>query len=333
MTVTGPVAADDLGVTLPHEHVFLDLTREYRGNGLLNDPALAESELRRYVDAGGRTLVDVTTGGLNGDPVGLRAMSEATGLQIVRGAGFYRRAYFPPELDELSTDARRRPDRARHRGGHRRRPGRHHRRDRLRPVHHGARGAVVPGGGPRPPAYRPDDHHPRRPLAGRHRPARPARRGGRRPGPRGDRALRHGARPRLPPGPRASAARGSSSTPCRASTSGTPSSGWAGCAAWPTPATSTGCCSARTSACAATTPRWAGRATPTSSRRSPTGCEEAGFDDADITHADGRQPAPDAHGRVAGRPYFSSAASSRSVRQRVGGAPAGRSSSARPGSR
>ncbi len=105
MTVTGPVAGADLGVTLPHEHVFLDLTREYRGNGLLNDPALAESELRRYVDAGGGTLVDVTTGGLDGDPAGLRRMAEATGLHIVRGAGFYRRAYFPPELDELSTDA------------------------------------------------------------------------------------------------------------------------------------------------------------------------------------------------------------------------------------
>ena len=105
MTVTGPVAADDLGVTLPHEHVFLDLTREYRGNGLLNDPALAEAELRRYADAGGRTLVDVTSGGLRGDPVALATMSERTGLHIVRGSGFYRRAYFPPELDELSTDA------------------------------------------------------------------------------------------------------------------------------------------------------------------------------------------------------------------------------------
>ncbi len=105
MTVTGPVAAEQLGVTLPHEHVFLDLTREYRGNGLLNDADLAASELQRYVDAGGRTLVDVTTGGLNGDPAGLRDMAERTGLQIVRGAGFYRRAYFPPELDELSTDA------------------------------------------------------------------------------------------------------------------------------------------------------------------------------------------------------------------------------------
>ncbi len=100
MTVTGPVAADDLGVTLPHEHVFLDLTREYRGNGLLNDPALAEAELRRYVDAGGRTLVDVTSGGLSGDPAGLRAMAEATGLQIVRG-----RRLLPPRL--LPARARR----------------------------------------------------------------------------------------------------------------------------------------------------------------------------------------------------------------------------------
>jgi predicted metal-dependent phosphotriesterase family hydrolase len=105
MTVRGPVPADDLGTTLPHEHVFLDLTQEYRSNGLLNDPTLAEAELLRYVDAGGRTLVDVTSGGLRGDPVALREMSERTGLHIVRGSGFYRKPYFPPELDELSTDA------------------------------------------------------------------------------------------------------------------------------------------------------------------------------------------------------------------------------------
>jgi predicted metal-dependent phosphotriesterase family hydrolase len=105
MTVRGPVPADDLGITLPHEHVFLDLTQEYRGDGLLNDPTLAAAELQKYVDAGGRTLVDVTSGGLRGDPVALREMSESTGLHIVRGSGFYRQAYFPPELDELSTDA------------------------------------------------------------------------------------------------------------------------------------------------------------------------------------------------------------------------------------
>ena len=31
MTVTGPVAARDLGFTLMHEHIFLDLTRDALG--------------------------------------------------------------------------------------------------------------------------------------------------------------------------------------------------------------------------------------------------------------------------------------------------------------
>jgi predicted metal-dependent phosphotriesterase family hydrolase len=29
MTVTGPVAADPLGIVLQHEHVFIDLVSEY----------------------------------------------------------------------------------------------------------------------------------------------------------------------------------------------------------------------------------------------------------------------------------------------------------------
>ena len=78
--------------------MFLDLTREYRGNGLLNDPALAEHELRRYADAGGRTLVDVTSGGLGGDPVALREMAEGTGLHIV-GERLLPPGLLLPELD------------------------------------------------------------------------------------------------------------------------------------------------------------------------------------------------------------------------------------------
>jgi predicted metal-dependent phosphotriesterase family hydrolase len=105
MTVLGPIDASELGVTLPHEHIFLDLTREYRGDGLLNDPVLAAHELTLYAEAGGRTVVDVTSVGLQRDPVALRSMATRTGLNIVMGCGFYRRSYFPPELDELSTDA------------------------------------------------------------------------------------------------------------------------------------------------------------------------------------------------------------------------------------
>ena len=104
-TVLGPIDPAELGLTLPHEHIFIDLVREYRGNGLLNDPTLAADELARFIAAGGRTVVDCTTTGLGRDPVALREISRATGLNIVMGCGFYRDPYLPPELDTMSVDA------------------------------------------------------------------------------------------------------------------------------------------------------------------------------------------------------------------------------------
>ena len=105
MTVLGPVPSEDLGTTLPHEHVFVDLVREYRGNGLLNDPVLAVEEMRAYAAAGGRTLVDCTSAGLGRDPRRLVEVARETGLHIVMGCGWYRDTYLPDELDRLSVDA------------------------------------------------------------------------------------------------------------------------------------------------------------------------------------------------------------------------------------
>lgn len=101
MTVRGPVEASALGMVLPHEHVFIDLLREYRGVGLLADEALAIEELARFGAAGGTTLVDCTSEGLGRRPEALRRVSEATGVAIVMGAGHYRRPY----LDEARIDA------------------------------------------------------------------------------------------------------------------------------------------------------------------------------------------------------------------------------------
>lgn len=101
MTVRGPVSAMDLGITLPHEHVFVDLLREYRAVGLLADEALAAEELTRFRDAGGTTLVDCTSEGIGRRPDALRRVSEATGIAIVMGSGHYRRPY----LDEARIDA------------------------------------------------------------------------------------------------------------------------------------------------------------------------------------------------------------------------------------
>jgi phosphotriesterase-related protein len=114
VTVTGPVAARDLGFTLIHEHIFLDLTRDVLGrNSLLNDPELAYRELLLYKQAGGSTLVDQTTGGLRGHDhditptkhaLAIRDMARRVGLQIVLGAGWYREPYYERRLWRAKTD-------------------------------------------------------------------------------------------------------------------------------------------------------------------------------------------------------------------------------------
>ena len=49
MTVNGPIDASKLGITLMHEHIYMDATREVGGrNGLLNDPELMYKELMLY---------------------------------------------------------------------------------------------------------------------------------------------------------------------------------------------------------------------------------------------------------------------------------------------
>ena len=114
MTVTGPIPSDRLGLTLTHEHLFVDLTRDIAGrSSLLNDPELAYRELMRYKDAGGVTLVDQTTRNLHHNdhqllpvkhPIAVRQLAERTGLNIVRGAGWYREPYYDQRLHRMKTD-------------------------------------------------------------------------------------------------------------------------------------------------------------------------------------------------------------------------------------
>src|SRR5215469_3270144 len=106
MTVTGPVAADQLGVVLPHEHVFIDLVSEYRGSGLLNDEHLARQELRALRAAGGSTLVDLTLDEIGRDPAALRRAGEASGVSIIMGCGHYRDPYLDRGwFDRTAVDA------------------------------------------------------------------------------------------------------------------------------------------------------------------------------------------------------------------------------------
>jgi phosphotriesterase-related protein len=102
-SVTGAVAPTDLGVTLVHEHVFIDMYEaSLNSAGVLLDEAIAADELARYRTAGGVTIVDQTTLGLHPDLPALRRASLASGVRIVAGTGLYWHKFRPAWVEALS---------------------------------------------------------------------------------------------------------------------------------------------------------------------------------------------------------------------------------------
>jgi phosphotriesterase-related protein len=101
MTVSGPIPPENLGFTLPHEHVGIALwhvERRWDYWELTPDDDLILEELRELRRRGGGTLVELTLDGVGRDPHRLRRLASATGLNIVMGAGWYRGAHYPAEL-------------------------------------------------------------------------------------------------------------------------------------------------------------------------------------------------------------------------------------------
>jgi phosphotriesterase-related protein len=136
MTVRGAVPLAALGTTLMHEHLLLDarswwhrpkepqrlhlasppvhagILGELRmdpfvnlDNCSLDDEKLAIAELLPFKELGGATVVDPTCRGIGRDPLALKRISEATGLNVVMGAGYYLQGSHPPVVAEMSADA------------------------------------------------------------------------------------------------------------------------------------------------------------------------------------------------------------------------------------
>lgn len=134
-TVTGPISPDQLGVTLMHEHIFIDIT------GLWNKPAdevrmqlahkpvsleifgelrydpfmnldnlkideqdIAILELLKFKEMGGRTIVDPTSRYNGRDPKALLVVAKETGLNIIMGCGYYMEYSYPSKLKAMSVE-------------------------------------------------------------------------------------------------------------------------------------------------------------------------------------------------------------------------------------
>lgn len=99
-TVLGDREVDDAYGILPHEHLLCDF-RPISGqlNQVLNEPELIRDELASLDGTLVRCLVEVTPPDLGRDPQGLVFLAKASGLDIVMATGWYRGAFYPPEID------------------------------------------------------------------------------------------------------------------------------------------------------------------------------------------------------------------------------------------
>ena len=86
-----------------HEHLFINLVREYRGDGLLNDATLAVRECTDFTALGGRTIVDCTNGSMGRDPELLRRVAIEADVNIVMGSGHYRVPYIDADWMDAHT--------------------------------------------------------------------------------------------------------------------------------------------------------------------------------------------------------------------------------------
>ena len=133
-TVTGAITPEELGVTMPHEHLLLlnpsfvepleaserhrahepvserniEWVRQYWTSNVDNlklyEEETAREEAAWYYRAGGDTLIDPTTRYIARDPRALVRISRGSGVRIVAGTGFYVAETHPPDMDIRSEE-------------------------------------------------------------------------------------------------------------------------------------------------------------------------------------------------------------------------------------
>ena len=98
-TTLGPLRKDQLGLILPHEHVFVDLRRpDEPGYAQAREEdvvALMAPQIEAIKTQGVTALVECTTGGVGRRADFDLAVSRATGLPIVVPTGNYREPWIP----------------------------------------------------------------------------------------------------------------------------------------------------------------------------------------------------------------------------------------------
>ena len=130
-TVNGPIKKSDIGFTLMHEHIFCDLRKPEKRNYLpnyqeeitiknrfevnyfqnknqqnliLDEYEKAIEELKIFEEFGGNTIVELSTIGMNPEPIKLSKISHETGVNIILGTGCYTEDYLDDQTLNYSIE-------------------------------------------------------------------------------------------------------------------------------------------------------------------------------------------------------------------------------------
>jgi phosphotriesterase-related protein len=107
-TITGDVPIDQLGMILPHEHIFTDLRGPQTIGYAQGDPqAVGEVVLpflRQAWEGGVTALVECSTVGVGRNVAVLVYVAQNTALRIVAPTGVYREAFIPSGLHDICAE-------------------------------------------------------------------------------------------------------------------------------------------------------------------------------------------------------------------------------------
>lgn len=108
-TVLGPVAAERLGVTLSHEHVYVFMGEDNHHYPWMFDLRATRNraiqEVREAKAGGVDTLIDLTTPDLGRDVEFVRDVAEASDMNIVVATGIWRdvpRSFWSRDIDKIA---------------------------------------------------------------------------------------------------------------------------------------------------------------------------------------------------------------------------------------
>jgi len=136
MTVCGEKRIEELGVILPHEHIFIDISHQFtepsspfekklayqkislsnlgylrrdpyvvKDNLILSEYGMARTEVLAFKEQGGQTIIDVTPVGIGREPARLNQLMVKTGVNVIAGCGYYTHDTHPGDMNLFKSHA------------------------------------------------------------------------------------------------------------------------------------------------------------------------------------------------------------------------------------